>query len=170
MFKALSSASGWVVQPCTNDFACKNKVRLFLLAGRLDRWHLAKQLKILFVQRGEGRRPILPRHSSGRETSHNKTLSKGEVSEEGQPSISLVQIMTTHHFWWESGWHSGHHPGLPPLPPGFHPGSYVGCDWLISIWLRGFFSGSPPSTKINFPAKFCVVERIDHEPLTREPG
>ena len=36
-------------------------------------------------------------------------------------------------------------------------GSYVGCDWLISIWLRGFFSGFsgfPPSTKKStFPPK-----------------
>ena len=42
-------------------------------------------------------------------------------------------------------------------------GSYVGCDWLISIWLPGFFrgfSGFPPCAKINFPAKICVVERI----------
>ena len=60
---------------------------------------------------------------------------------------------------------SSHH-----CDPGSILGLYMGCDWLISIfWLQGFFSGfsgSPPSTKINFPAKICVVERIDHEPLT----
>ena len=42
--------------------------------------------------------------------------------------------------------------------PGSILGLYVGCDWLISIWLQGCFSGFlsfRPSTKINFPAKMC---------------
>ena len=51
--------------------------------------------------------------------------------------------------------------------------SYVGWDWLISIWLWRFFfgfSGFPPTAEVNFPAKICVVARIDHEHLARQTG
>ena len=27
------------------------------------------------------------------------------------------------------------------------------------------FSGFPPTAKVNFPAKICIVERVIHEPL-----
>ena len=51
--------------------------------------------------------------------------------------------------------------------------SYVGWDWLISIWLWVFFfgfSGFRPTAEINFPSQICVVARIDHEPLARQTG
>ena len=41
--------------------------------------------------------------------------------------------------------------------PGSIQDTHEGCDWLISICLR-WFSSFPPSTKVDFRAKICVVK------------
>ena len=62
----------------------------------------------------------------------------------------------------EFGWHNGHHLRLQPLRVGFDP------RLSISLVLCAAFYGFSPSAKIDFYAKICVVQGIDHELMPRE--